>query len=198
MESRANDGVYQVGHSSLKATVASDTNRGPLSSVRLARIDDLQKLGAVEISAASLFRAVGLGWIADGTPVERAALAAMHKSGTLWVAVDRADEPVGFLAAHTMDGQFHIAEISVARSHQRQGLGRALIIAAVTCARAGVYRYVTLTTYRDLPWNGLFYSKLGFAEIDAGELGPEHALKSQAETKAGHDPSRRCVMAIGL
>ena len=84
MESRANDGVYQVGHSSLKATVAADTNRGSLSSVRLARIDDLQKLGAVERSAASLFRAVGLGWVADGTPVERAALAAMHKNGTLW------------------------------------------------------------------------------------------------------------------
>jgi GNAT superfamily N-acetyltransferase len=198
MESRANNGVYQVGPSSMTATVASDTRRGPLSSVRLARINDLEKLGAVERSAASLFRAVGLGWIAGGTPVERAALAAMHKNGTLWVAVDRADEPVGFLAAHTMDRQFHIAEISVARSHQRQGLGRALLIAAVTCARAGGYRYVTLTTYRDLPWNGLFYSKLGFTEIGAGELGPEHALKREAETEAGHDPSKRCVMAIGL
>jgi hypothetical protein len=73
-----------------------------------------------------------------------------------------------------------------------------LIIAALTCARASGYRYVTLTTYRDLPWNGLFYSKLGFTEIGARELGPEHALKSEAETEAGHDPSRRCVMAIGL
>lgn len=198
MENRPNGGVRRSGPSPLEAAVAPEAHRRPLSPVRLARIDDLQKLAAVERSAAALFRSVGLGWIADGATVERASLAAMCKNGTLWVAVDRADEPVGFLAAHTLDRQFHIAELSVARSHQRRGLGRALMITALSCARADGYRCVTLTTYRDLPWNGLFYSKLGFAEIDAGELGPEHALKLHAETEAGHDPSRRCAMAMSL
>jgi hypothetical protein len=35
-------------------------------SIRLARPDDLNKLGAVERSAASVFRSVGLAWLADG------------------------------------------------------------------------------------------------------------------------------------
>jgi GNAT superfamily N-acetyltransferase len=166
--------------------------------VRLARVDDLRKLAAVERSAASLFRAVGLGWIADGATVDQASLTAMRESDTVWVAVDQADEPVGFLAAQPMDHQFHIAEVSVARAYQRQGLGRALIAAAVDWARGHEYRHVTLATYRDLSWNGPFYATLGFAEIAAGELGPDHAAKSQAETAAGHDPSRRCVMAMRL
>jgi GNAT superfamily N-acetyltransferase len=168
------------------------------ASIRLARGDDLPKLAAVERSAASLFRSVELGWIADGATLERASLAAMCENGTLWIAVNRADDPVGFLAAHVMDRRFHISEISVVRSHQRQGLGRALMVAAIASARADGYRRVTLTTYRDLPWNGPFYSKLGFAEIDPRGLGPEHTLKLQAETEAGHDPSRRCVMAMCL
>jgi ribosomal protein S18 acetylase RimI-like enzyme len=114
------------------------------------------------------------------------------------VAVNPADEPVGFLAAGVMDQEFYISEISVARSYQRQGVGRALMVAAIASARADGYRRVTLTTYRDLPWNGPFYDQLGFAEIDARELGPEHTLTLQAEAEAGHDPSRRCVMALGL
>jgi GNAT superfamily N-acetyltransferase len=158
------------------------------TSIRLARSDDLPKLVSVERSAASLFHSAGLGWIADSATLERASLAAMCDNGTLWVAVDPADEPVGFLAAHEMDRQFYIAEISVARSHQRQGLGRALMVAAIASARADGYRRVTLTTYRDLPWNGPFYSRIGFAEIDASELGPEHTLRLQAENRSGPCP----------
>lgn len=167
-------------------------------SIRLARGEDLRKLTTVERSAASLFRSVELGWIADGATLDGASLTAMCENGTLWVAVDRADEPVGFVAACLVDRQFHISELSVALAHQRKGLGRALMVAAIAAARADGYRRVTLTTYRDLPWNGPFYSELGFAEIEASALGPEHVLKLQAETEAGHDPSRRCAMAMRL
>jgi len=57
---------------------------------------------------------------------------------------------------------------------------------------------VTLTTYRDLPWNGPYYSRLGFREIDLKEAGPGHLGRLRAEAEAGHDPSRRCIMALPL
>jgi hypothetical protein len=55
-----------------------------------------------------------------------------------------------------------------------------------------------LTTYRDLAWNGPFYARLGFVEVDPQQVGPGHAQKVQQEAGAGHDPSRRCVMALRL
>ena len=120
------------------------------------------------------------------------------RDGTLWVAVDDGDQPVGFLAAHELDGCFYIAEISVAESHQRQGIGAQLMDAAVLHARRAGFGAVSLTTYQDLSWNGPFYVRLGFTEIHPAEAGPEHRKKLQAEADAGHDPARRCIMAMRL
>jgi GNAT superfamily N-acetyltransferase len=169
-----------------------------MPSVRLARSEDLIELAAVERSAASVFRDVGLAWLADGETMDLALLTTLCRDGTLWVVADEIDEPVGFLAAHELDGRFYIAEASIARFPQRQGHGARLIAAAVDHARAAGHGAVTLTTYRDLPWNGPYYAKLGFAEVDPGEAGPGHLKRLQAEVEAGHDPARRCVMAKGL
>lgn len=166
--------------------------------IRLARQEDPPKLAAIERSAASLFRDVGLDWIADGDTMQPDLLIAMCRSGSVWVAVDDADEPVGFLAAYPLDEQFHISEISVARSHQRRGIGAALIAAATDYARTQNFRSLTLTTYRDVPWNGPFYTALGFVEIDASAAGPEHQRKLRTEAEAGHDVSRRCVMTKAI
>ncbi len=169
-----------------------------MPTIRLASSEDLSKLAAVESSAASVFRDVGLAWLADGETMDPALLAALCRDGTLWVAPDEVDEPVGFLAAHELDGRFYIAEVSIAWSHQRQGHGTRLIAAAVDHARAAGFGEVTLTTYRDLPWNGPYYARLGFKEVDPREAGPGHLRKLQAEAEAGHDLDRRCVMALPL
>jgi GNAT superfamily N-acetyltransferase len=167
-------------------------------SIRQARPDDLKKLAAVERSAASVFRGVGLAWLADGGTMDAAVLAQLCQDGTLWVAADERDEPVGFLAAYELDGSFHIAEVSVAQSHQRLGIGARLVgVAREHGTRVG-FGAVTLTTYRDLAWNGPFYARLGFAEIDPGEAGPGHVEKLREEAEAGHDPVRRCLMALRL
>ncbi|MEZ0170843.1 GNAT family N-acetyltransferase [Microvirga sp. TS319] len=204
-------------------------------SIRQARASDLQRLGPVERSAASVFRSAGLDWLADGDTMDPAVLADLCRNATLWIAAERTvrksgsgfplercaslrrehriqsqkwipllgpmlqrDEPVGFLAAHEMDGHFYIAEVSVAQSHQRRGLGARLIGAAVAHAKRSGFSTVTLTTYRDLAWNGPFYASLGFVEIEPGETWPGHAAKLRAEAEAGHDPARRCVMALRL
>jgi GNAT superfamily N-acetyltransferase len=169
-----------------------------MPSVRLARSEELMELAAIERSAASVFRDVGLAWLADGETMDLALLTALCRDGTLWVVADEVDEPVGFLAAHELDGRLHIAEVSIARFHQRQGHGARLIAAAVDHARAAGFGAVTLTTYRDLPWNGPYYARLGFKEVDPRAAGPGHLKKLQAEAEAGHDPARRCVMALFL
>jgi len=167
--------------------------------IRLARTADIDKLGAVERSAASVFRSVGLAWLADsGGTMDSAVLENLCRTGTLWVAVDAGDEPVGFLAAHELDGHLYIAELSVAASHHRQGLGSRLVEAAIEHGRRLRFNAVTLMTYRDVPWNGPFYAGFGFGEVDADAVGPGHNETLRRDAEYGHDPARRCIMALRL
>jgi hypothetical protein len=53
---------------------------------------------------------------------------------------------------------------------------------------------VTLTTYRDIPWNAPFYRRLGFEELTAAELTPDLREIVLAEAKKGLEPTRRVVM----
>jgi len=73
-----------------------------------------------------------------------------------------------------------------------------LIAAAADHARTQRFRGLTLTTFRDLHWNGPYYSALGFVEVNALEAGPGHLRKMRTEAEAGHDVSRRCVMVKAL
>jgi GNAT superfamily N-acetyltransferase len=165
---------------------------------RIALPKDLEKLALIEQSAASVFRDAGLSWIAEGETMDPANPAMMCQDGTLWVSVNNVDEPVGFVAAHELDGKFYITEVSVARSYQRQGIGAELIVTVIGYARSNGAPAVTLMTYRDLSWNAPFYYKLGFVEIDSMDAGLGHTEKLQAEAEAGHDLARRCIMARSI
>ena len=54
-----------------------------------------------------------------------------------------------------------------------------------TWARSHGYGAVTLTTYRDVPWNAPFYERLGFSVLD--ELTPELAWIRDHEKAIGDD-----------
>ncbi len=167
-------------------------------TIRLARPGDLAMLASVERAAASVFATVGMVWIADGGTLSLDDLESWQRDGTLWVAVDGADVPVGFLAAHEFDGALFIAELDVVPEQQGRGLGRLLLQAAHDYARAQGYSAMTLTTYRDIAWNGPFYKRFGFMELQPGPEFPRHAAKLAAETAAGHDPAQRCMMLMAL
>ncbi len=152
---------------------------------------------AIELSAGGLFRDTDRAWVADAEPtplvVHREAIAAGHH----WTAlVD--DDPVGFLLAEQFGTALYIAELAVARPFQRKGVGRALMIAAEGYATDAAYAELTLTTYRDLPWNGPFYQKLGFRELPPEALPFHLAARLGAEAEAGHEPHLRCGMAKPL
>jgi GNAT superfamily N-acetyltransferase len=166
--------------------------------VRAARPDDLPRLGAVERSAAGLFRAVGLGWIADSPTLPIKTLERYRAAGTLWVGADAEDRPAGFLAASALDSALYIDELSVAAEHQRRGIGGALLQRTIGHAQTAGYPAVMLNTYRDVPWNAPFYARRGFVEI-AGEVAPL-ALRERLARDAlhGHDPARRCGMILRL
>lgn len=153
----------------------------------------LSALPEIELLAARLFAGYELPQtiLEETTPLEELR-AAMH-DGYLWVAL-AAELPVGFAHAELLGPALHLEELDVHPAHGRRGLGRALVETVCACARAQGREAVTLTTFRDVPWNAPFYQRLGFHCIPAAALSPELQQRVDAEAARGLPAHRRVVM----
>ncbi|HEY8574690.1 GNAT family N-acetyltransferase [Phenylobacterium sp.] len=121
----------------------------------------------------------------------------MLAEGLVWVAED-AGELIGFAACqHFMDA-LHLWEIAVRHDRQGKGAGRALMAAVTDEARARKAGAVTLTTFRDLPWNGPFYASLGFRALKPEELNGRLTAILMRERRLGLDMNARCAMRLPL
>lgn len=111
--------------------------------------------------------------------------------GLVWVAED-AGELIGFAACEPFDDGLHLWEVAVCHEHQGRGVGRALVARAVAEARALGLPAVTLTTFRQIPWNAPFYARLGFKE--PRRLNERLRAVLEREAAKGLDPTARCAM----
>lgn len=167
--------------------------------IRPSRPDDAPLLPAVEHSAGEAFRAIAaLAVLADGADQSVATHRASIAAGTSWVATDDDDRPIGFVIAErcAADRALHIVELAVRHDRQRAGCGRALMAAAIASARAAKLSAVTLTTFRDVPWNAPFYARLGFELLAGAAIGPRLAAHLSDEAARGLDG--RCAMRLDL
>ncbi|MBB2202322.1 GNAT family N-acetyltransferase [Gluconacetobacter tumulisoli] len=172
----------------------------PAAAPRPARPADAPGLPAIERSAGASFLALpDLAWIADHEVMPAATHLEAIGQGTCWVTED-AGGLTGFLTAGTAteDGPpphvpvLHIWELSVRADRQGRGLGRRLLDRAARHAAAHGLSAVTLTTFRDVPWNAPFYARAGFALLDGDTLTPR--LRAILAEEAAHGLSRRCAM----
>ena len=162
--------------------------------IRLARPDDIELLAAIEVAAEQLFIDFGIELPAESVTAAWAYEEACMEQRLL-LAVDADDRPVGFSLLEIVDGDVYIDEVDVHPDHGRRGLGTALVRASCDWARAHGYRAITLTTWRDVPWNGPFYRQLGFEEVPDAALGPALAAVRKAETQRGLEKQyARCAM----
>ncbi|MGI8336175.1 GNAT family N-acetyltransferase [Actinomadura scrupuli] len=152
--------------------------------IRRAEPKDLALLPGIENSGDRVFREVGIVFPPGPTVIEEAA----RTGAEILVA---GDPPVGFAAVIELDGRPHLEQIAVRPDHGRRGVGAALL-GAVRDGRDGI----TLITFRDVPWNGPWYARHGFAELPEAAWGPELRAHWQAEIDAGlHRLGPRLVMA---
>jgi GNAT superfamily N-acetyltransferase len=168
--------------------------------IRAARADDAERLRAVEVAAGARFREVGMPAIADADPMPVDGLVGYAESGRSWVAVgDGDDVAVAYVVVHEVDGCAHVEQLSVAPEHQGRGLGRALLHRVEAWAVAHGMPALTLTTFRDVPWNRPLYEHLGFRTLAERELTPGLHTVREEEAGMGLDPSIRVCMrrAIG-
>jgi ribosomal protein S18 acetylase RimI-like enzyme len=167
--------------------------------VRKATVDDVAPMQAVEGAAQELFREVDdprIARCADDPPYATEGLVRAATEGRAWVAVDAEGAVIGFAVAWVVDGEGHLDELAVTPAHGRRGFGRALVEEVIDWSAAAGLPSITLTTFRDVPWNGPFYEKLGFRVVTT--LTP--ALQALVDQQAtwGLEPSLRVVMRRSL
>lgn len=120
------------------------------------------------------------------TPVDAGAAATMaHRpSGPV----------VGYATASVVDGEGHLDQVSVIGAAAGHGIGALLVDQVCRWAGSSGYHAVSLTTFRDVPWNGTYYRRLGFVEIPEDGWGPQLRAIRQAERLAGIDVRPRIAM----
>ena len=153
-------------------------------TVRAAVPADLAALPAIELSGDAMFAELGIVFPPGPAAVE----AAIAHGASIVVA---GDPPVAFAAVLALDGHPHLEQISVRADQTRSGIGSLLLDNVVRRYGPGL----TLLTFRDVPWNGPWYLRHGFAELPRSAWGPQLRRHWQAEIDAGlHDLGPRLVM----
>ena len=165
--------------------------------VRASRPGDGAALRAIERSAGELFRAVGMDSVADDEPRAEAELASYAIDGRSWVAEDSSGKPVAYVLVDDVDGNAHVAQVSVLPRSQGRGIGRALLERVRVWAIATDRPAITLTTFSAVPWNRPLYEHLGFVVLSEDEIGPELQAVRRDEAIGGLDPAARVCMRVG-
>ncbi len=161
--------------------------------VRAATADDVAEVARIEVEAGRLFLTVDMPLVA-GDEVDEAALSHAIAEQRVWVAsYDGA--VAGYVEASVVDGRAHVDQVSVLPAAGRRGIGRALVRYVEAWGRERSLDGTTLTTFRDVPWNGPFYRRLGYRELAEAEIGPElRAVMEREATWPGIVPELRCAM----
>jgi len=167
--------------------------------IRFATPADLPLLPAIEARAAQRFVPLGLSFAADLPLQSLESLRAAQAERRLLVATDAHDTAVGFAVLALLDAtDGHLLELDVDPDHNGRGLGRALIAAAGDWARSLGRARLTLTTFREVPFNAPFYARIGFVEIAPDALTDALRRLREDERTHGVERSPRLAMALAL
>jgi len=147
--------------------------------IRPARADEIAAVRDIERVSASRFLGTDRAELADDEPTDAATLARRAEAGGLLVAAD-GNAPIAFVMFREVEACAYVEQIDVLPSHARRGVGANLLDAVAQIARERGLAALTLSTFRDVPFNAPYYARLGFAVVD--DLTP-----GMAEIRAEHE-----------
>lgn len=160
---------------------------------RAARQDEIETVRALERASAQRF--VGLmDALAADPPTPAAVLARRIESGGLIVAVDDSDL-AGFVMFRTVEDRAYVEQIDVLPAREGRRIGAALLDRVAERAREAGLAGLSLSTFRDVPWNAPYYRRLGFVEVADDALTPGMQAIRAAHLARGLDEDARVFMA---
>lgn len=166
--------------------------------IRRPHPHEIKLLPQIENEADLRYRRVGLGQVVDMPPASLASLEAGRREGRLWVAVSPLNQPVGFALMTFPGGTAWLDQLSVLKRWQGCGFGRELIERVAAAARRLGHRTLYLSTYRDVLWNGPYYTRRGFAEMPREDWPHVFRIQAMKGNRQGHPPWRRTIMRRSL
>jgi predicted N-acetyltransferase YhbS len=165
---------------------------------RVAVPHDAQAIRTIEFEAGQRFASVGMAGIADAPPMELDIVNRKIDAQQIVVAVAADGSCVGFVMFEPQPARFYIQELDVLSSHAGQRIGAALIEQVAHRARAQQITQLTLSTYREVPWNAPYYRRLGFRDIEEADLDAVLIARRDAHIARGLDESKRVFMRRDL
>lgn len=163
-------------------------------TLRDARTDECSLIQRIELGAAARYAGIGMANVAVSDPIPLAVLAARIASQSLIVAAATADTPIGFVVFRRLDGAAYIEEVDVLPAYAGRRIGAALLDEAARRATSNGLTALTLSTFRDVPWNGPYYRRLGFVEVVERELTPGLLAVRADNIARGLDETQRMFM----
>ena len=163
---------------------------------RLSTVDDHPRIVDIERAAGELFRGIGMTDVADDPPISRNGYERFVVDGGAIVWVAHA-QVVGYLLLEELDGAAHVEQVTVHPAHARAGIGARLLATAGSWAAERGLHAVTLTTFRDVPWNAPYYERLGFSVFLRAGWGPGLRARMGTEAARGLDVRPRVAMIGG-
>lgn len=158
---------------------------------------ELPRLQDVELAAGRAFLDVGMPEIAGDEPFPLEDLEAWRAAGRAWV-VEADGAVAGYVVVDLLDGHAHVEQVSVDPAFGHRGLGRALLDHVAAWARERGDAEVTLTTFREVPWNAPYYERCGYRILGDDERGPDLVARMAHEADLGLDPAQRVAMSLPL
>lgn len=172
--------------------------------IRPPRADELERLRDIERAAGRLFADVGMPEIAADEPASLTVLERYRTAGWAWVVTEDSaadDVAVGYVIVDVLADPgggrgpaAHVEQVSVDPAVGGRRLGRRLLDHVADEARRRGFGAMTLTTFRDVPWNAPLYERCGFRVLSDDELGAGLRRVRDDETGHGLDPARRVCM----
>ena len=117
-----------------------------------------------------------------------------YPGAALFIAED--EKPIGFAYIRDLDDCTFVTQISVVPEAQGKGTGTALLEAATAVAKQSNKRGLTLTTFKDVPWNAPYYARRGFHILDDTEMGPDLAAYFVSDVARCSRYGARCAMGL--
>ena len=149
---------------------------------------DVARMHEIEHASGQAFADVGMPEIADDPEPTAEVIAGYVAAGRAFVTVDDDDRPVAYAVVDRLDGNVHIEQVSVDPAAARRGIGARLIDHIGDWAAARGAPALTLTTFRDVPWNAPYYARLGFRVLAEDDIGPALTAVRTHESRLGPWP----------
>jgi ribosomal protein S18 acetylase RimI-like enzyme len=130
--------------------------------VRPARPDEFQPIRILERASAQRF--VGLMDALAADDPSSAALLAERIAGDGLLVAASGESLAGFVMFRTVEDRLYVEQIDVLPAFGGRRIGATLLDAVADRAKAAGLAGLSLSTFRDVPWNAPYYRRLGFLE----------------------------------